>query len=170
MGKKYLMRSKSKGFSLIELLVVMAIIAILAAFGVSYYMKYIANAKYAKMESTLRQMALVAENAFAEFQEYPQGTCDAISQTYDQICSINLSSGTVIVASGSGLYNFKVPPKMKAQFIPQGVDGIQIVLESALLRASTGGNAKIVMDSRTSAQEIVCFDDEIHGRLWSGCP
>ncbi|MGC8720632.1 MAG: type IV pilin protein [Thermodesulforhabdaceae bacterium] len=176
MKRKYLMRSKSKGFSLIELLVVMAIIAILAAFGVSYYMKYIANAKYAKMESTLRQMALVAENAFAEFQVYPDGTCNALGQNYDVVCSITLSSdGKVKVIPGSGLYSFKVPPKMSVNFKPLGSksDNFQIILASSasFLRGSTGGSAIIVIDSTTSTQEIACFDDEIHGKNWpSGCP
>lgn len=160
------LKPKSKGFSLVELLVVMAIISILAVFGVTSYMKYIANAKYAKMEAALRQMATVAEDVYNEFQQYPSGICDALLNIHTISCSVN--SALTVVLGTSGVYTFKVPAKMKVTFNPQGVNAVQITLESALLKASTSGNAKLVFDSRMG--EIVCYDDQIHGVQWAGCP
>lgn len=156
-----------KGFSLIELLVVMAIISILAAVGTIQYMKYIANSRYAKLESTLRQMMLVAEDYYSEFSKYPNGSCDNLSPGGEKVCWIN-ASGSVVTSSGS--YSFKVPPFVKVQFS----GSIQIYVESSskiLGNSSKTGNAKLVIDSTTSSNDIACYDDEIHGKKWpSGCP
>jgi len=160
-----------KGFSLIELLVVMAIISILAAVGTIQYMKYIANSRYAKLESTLRQMMLVAEDYYSEFNKYPNGYCDNLSLGGEKVCWID-ASGSVVTSSGS--YSFKVPPFVKVQFTPKGSGSIQIYVESSskiLGNSSKTGNAKLVIDSTTSSNDIACYDDEIHGKKWpSGCP
>jgi len=160
-----------KGFSLIELLVVMAIISILAAVGTIQYMKYIANSRYAKLESTLRQMMLVAEDYYSEFNKYPNGSCDNLSPGGEKVCWIN-ASGSVVTSSGS--YSFKVPPFVKVQFTQKGSGSIQIYVESSskiLGNSSKTGNAKLVIDSTTSSNDIACYDDEIHGKKWpSGCP
>lgn len=160
-----------KGFSLIELLVVMAIISILAAVGTIQYMKYIANSRYAKLESTLRQMMLVAEDYYSEFSKYPNGSCDNLSPGGEKVCWIN-ASGSVVTSSGS--YSFKVPPFVKVQFTPNGSGSIRIYVESSskiLGNSSRTGNAKLVIDSTTSSNDIACYDDEIHGKKWpSGCP
>ena len=156
-----------KGFSLIELLVVMAIISILAAVGTIQYMKYIANSRYAKLESTLRQMMLVAEDYYSEFNKYPNGYCDNLSLGGEKVCWIN-ASGSIVTSSG--VYSFKVPPFVKVQFS----GSIQIYVESSskiLRNSSKTGNAKLVIDSTTSSNDIACYDDEIHGKKWpSGCP
>jgi len=162
-----------KGFSLIELLVVMAIISILAAVGTIQYMKYIANSRYAKLESTLRQMMLVAEDYYSEFNKYPNGSCDNLSSGGEKVCWIN-ASGSIVTSSGS--YSFKVPPFVKVQFTPKGSGSgsIQIYVESSskvFRNSSKTGNAKLVIDSTTSSNDIACYDDEIHGKKWpSGCP
>jgi len=160
-----------KGFSLIELLVVMAIISILAAVGTIQYMKYIANSRYAKLESTLRQMMLVAEDYYSEFNKYPNGSCDNLSLGGEKVCWID-ASGSIVTSSG--VYSFKVPPFVKVQFTPKGSGSIQIYVESSskiLGNSSKTGNAKLVIDSTTSSNDIACYDDEIHGNKWpSGCP
>jgi prepilin-type N-terminal cleavage/methylation domain-containing protein len=160
-----------KGFSLIELLVVMAIISILAAVGTIQYMKYIANSRYAKLESTLRQMMLVAEDYYSEFNKYPNGSCDNLSSGGEKVCWID-ASGSVVTSSGS--YSFKVPPFVKVQFTPKGSGSIQIYVESSskiLRNSSKTGNAKLVIDSTTPSNDIACYDDEIHGKNWSSvCP
>jgi len=157
-----------KGFSLIELLVVMAIISILAAVGTIQYMKYIANSRYAKLESTLRQMMLVAEDYYSEFNKYPNGSCDNLSSGGEKVCWID-ASGSVVTSSGS--YSFKVPPFVKVQFTPKGSGSIQIYVESSskiLRNSSKTGNAKL---ATTSSNDIACYDDEIHGKNWSSvCP
>ena len=158
-----------KGFSLIELLVVMAIISILAAVGTIQYMKYIANSRYAKLESTLRQMMLVAEDYYSEFNKYPNGSCDNLSLGGEKVCWINASGS--IVTSSSGVYSFKVPPFVKVQFS----GSIQIYIESSskvFRNSSKTGNAKLVIDSTTSSNDIACYDDEIHGKKWPSdlCP
>jgi|GEM_PF-1742305 len=162
-----------KGFSLIELLVVMAIISILAAVGTIQYMKYIANSRYAKLESTLRQMMLVAEDYYSEFNKYPNGSCDNLSSGGEKVCWID-ASGSIVTSSG--VYSFKVPPFVKVQFTPKGSGSgsIQIYIESSSKvfgNSSKTGNAKLVIDSTTSSNDIACYDDEIHGNKWpSGCP
>ena len=168
-----------KGFSLIELLVVMAIISILAAVGTIQYMKYIANSRYAKLESTLRQMMLVAEDYYSEFNKYPNGSCDNLSPNLssggERVCWINASGSIVTSSDSSCSYSFKVPPFVKVQFTPKGSGSIQIYVESSskiLGNSSKTGNAKLVIDSTTSSNDIACYDDEIHGKKWPSeyCP
>jgi prepilin-type N-terminal cleavage/methylation domain-containing protein len=103
--KKGVFMSQQRGFSLIELLVVMAIIAILAAVGTTQYMKYIANSRYARLESTLKQMMLVAEDFYSEFNRYPNGVCDATASSVDKVCWVD-ASGSIVTSSGS--YSFKI--------------------------------------------------------------
>jgi len=149
-----------KGFSLIELLVVMAIISILATVGTIQYMKYIANSRYAKLESTARQMMLVAEDYYSEFNKYFSITCGSLSSSQEQQCSV-------------GNYNFKVPPFTRVEFIPTGSNSkeIRIILESGILKdSSRTGPARLVIDSTTSTSDIACVDDEIHGKKPENCP
>ncbi len=64
-------KGNQKGFTLVELLVVVAIIAILAAIAIPQFSAYRAKAFNSAAESDLRNLKTQMESAFVESQSYP---------------------------------------------------------------------------------------------------
>ena len=67
---KKLRRNKQKGFTLIELMIVVAIIGILAAIAIPNYLSYTCKAKQSEAKSNLGAMATCQEAYNAEFDTY----------------------------------------------------------------------------------------------------
>ena len=64
------MITKSSGFSLVELLVVVAIIGILSAVGMVVYSGYISSAKRSAAKNLMAQIALAQSEQFANSGSY----------------------------------------------------------------------------------------------------
>jgi prepilin-type N-terminal cleavage/methylation domain-containing protein len=62
---------QTKGFTLIEVLMVIAIIGLLAAIAVPQFFTYRATAIDSQMKSALKNAAVAMESYFAEHQSYP---------------------------------------------------------------------------------------------------
>ncbi len=60
-----------KGFTLVELMIVVAIIGILAAIAIPQFAKYRARAQNSAALSDLRNMRTDLEGFYAEWQAYP---------------------------------------------------------------------------------------------------
>lgn len=105
--KQFLLTSKSniisnKGFSLVELLIVIVVMAILATVGIPTYNGYIAGARNKDAQIAIRAVA-AAEESFRLFNGayYPSGdslTCEANATTSAAIAN-NLMAGTTLNTS-----------------------------------------------------------------------
>ena len=68
------LRGNSKGFTLIELMIVVAIIGILAAIAIPNFLKYQCKAKQSEAKTNLGSLRVAQEAYFAEYDKYKQAT------------------------------------------------------------------------------------------------
>jgi prepilin-type N-terminal cleavage/methylation domain-containing protein len=99
----------AKGFSLIELLVVVAIIGLLAAIAIPQFLSYRAHAVDSQMKSDLKNAALAMDSYFAEKKEYPTSLAAIVGVGFNQTEGVALtiavptpSSFTITATKPSG--------------------------------------------------------------------
>lgn len=99
----------AKGFSLIELLVVVAIIGLLAAIAIPQFLAYRAHAVDSQMKSDLKNAALAMDSYFAENKVYPTSVAAIVSVGFNQTQGVALtiavptpSSFTITATKPSG--------------------------------------------------------------------
>ena len=91
MFKRYL--NNEKGFSMIEMMVVLIIIAVLIAGGIKFYLGYIENSRVTKAKAQISTMQAALDAYYAEKAEYPNG---------DELESALLNAGIKVETPGEG--------------------------------------------------------------------
>jgi type IV pilus assembly protein PilA len=87
-----------KGFTLVEMMVVLIIITVLIALGIRMYIGYIAGAKVTKAKGDLTTMSAALDSYYATNQNYPQINNTALT-------AAGLSTAEVTSqANGGGMY------------------------------------------------------------------
>ncbi|MEI7841661.1 MAG: prepilin-type N-terminal cleavage/methylation domain-containing protein [Gallionellaceae bacterium] len=143
------MKQIQKGFTLIELMIVVAIIGILAAVAIPAYQDYIVKAKLSKVQSTLDPVKLALAQYFQENASFPVGTETAVtavaaSAAGGLFSSIGLANtpnlpaevSELIVTTAAG-----TPTVVDMQLKLAGIKATTIDALTITLRATGGGTA-----------------------------
>jgi len=101
------MISKIKGFTLIELMVVVAIVGILSAIAYPSFTEYVRKGNRTDARATLLQIAQTLERCYTQFSAYNNANCPILHEA-----SINSAEGlyTVGVVSSSTAYTLTALP------------------------------------------------------------
>ena len=142
-----MMKKVQKGFTLIELMIVVAIIGILAAVAIPAYQDYVVKAKLSKVQSTLDPVKLALAMYNQENGSFPNGTATVntagltASATWT---SLGLSNGVTLPSEvsqldvdGTGLTTAKLTLTIGAGKIKATtIDGLKLVITG-----TSGGTA-----------------------------
>jgi len=115
-------KSKEKGFTLIELMIVIAIIGILAAIAIPQFSKYRQRSYNSSAESDLRNAATAQEAYFVDESTYCSDTGTLISMTY----GLFLSDKVVYSISTANAFTyvmFAYHPSGDASYVIRGPGG-----------------------------------------------
>ena len=93
--------SGARGFTLIELMIVVAIIGILAAIAVPQYSDYVTRSRRADGQSTLLRVAQELERCYTQFSAYNNTNCAVVGT--GGVSETSPEGYYVIAAAGSAL-------------------------------------------------------------------
>ena len=122
------MRSMQKGFTLIELMIVVAIIGILAAVAIPAYQDYIARAQVSEAVNLLGGGKTAMAEYFADKGQWPGSTGSVMGNTGGKYtASIVYSGGS---APAAGVQTVVLEAKMQSSGINAAITGKSVWLQS----------------------------------------
>ena len=87
---------RREGFTLVEMMIVVAILGILTAIAVPAYMNYVSGAKKAEAKTNLQSLKLLIEQYYSENSKYcPAASCSGQSYAYAENDSGTITSNTI---------------------------------------------------------------------------
>jgi len=125
-----------RGFTMVEMMVVLIIIAVLIAGGIFYYLKYIDRAKVTRARGELNTMAAALDAYYAENGAYPADEGEAVSKAglpQDPAASGNLVKNpwgvkySYTYDSGTGKYTLTANDGTKDRVRAEGSKGISTI-------------------------------------------
>jgi len=165
----------SDAFSLIELLIVLAVIAILLALGGYQYSVYRSRAAYSALSSQLQVSRMWAEKIVDDYSRFPNGKCDASSLSSGALkCEYDPDKDDIVVSSGGSL---RVNSPLTVSFIRSSKDSSCGIIKvecpkdnCAGLKNSTETSGAVICIDTCEAAEEIKEDTNIHGVINGGCP
>lgn len=125
---------KSAGFTLIELMVVIVIVAILAAIALPSYRQYILRGKITEATSNLSSMRLKLEKYYADNRNYGNGACGVAVPTG---ASARYFTITCTGASPDGAGNYQGFTVQADGINSEGMQGFKYTIDQSNTRTST---------------------------------
>ena len=99
-----MMRNR-KGFTLIELMIVVAIIGILAAIAIPQFASYRQRAQDSAAKSALKNLATAQENYYAEYNTYTAARGNLTGWTVEGTVTVAITAGTTTYWIGTASHN-----------------------------------------------------------------
>lgn len=91
--------NKQKGFSLIELMIVVAIVAIIARVALPAYTSYMARGKLVDAQSALTSGRVAMEQYYQDNRTYVGGTCPASTTYFSYACTLAATTYTITASN-----------------------------------------------------------------------
>jgi prepilin-type N-terminal cleavage/methylation domain-containing protein len=139
---KHTLRSNNKGFTLIEVLVVVIIVAVLAAVAFPIYQQYVKSAYASEAQATIGAIMNASQMYYQDMGTYPEDVEAQLEPRYLQINRATKKSWTFVLVGGGG----ENPPS-------------QITATSTEEMKQGAGN-EIIFDTETGRFSGFGFDNE----------
>jgi len=94
--------NRQRGFTLIEIMIVVAIVGILSAVAIPMYTSYMARGKLVEAQSTLTAARVAIEQYYQDNRTYVGFTCPTATSYFSYSCTVATDSYTLTASNVAG--------------------------------------------------------------------